>query len=98
MSRTVDTIIAPRILRLGSNDKPVVFAAGFVLLILLVGTGYTLYTQGSAPLLQMLPPSGTGIWEVMALKLGSAKQVFWLCTWPLPSQRHQQGAWPSARS
>ncbi|WP_114944567.1 ABC transporter permease [Microvirga calopogonii] len=44
--------IAPRSLRLGPDDKPVVFAAGFVLLILLVGTGYTLYTQGSAPLLQ----------------------------------------------
>ena len=52
MSRTVDTIIAPRSLRLGPDDKPVIFAAGFVLLILLVGTGYTLYTQGSAPLLQ----------------------------------------------
>ncbi len=52
MSRTADTIIAPKFLRLGPDDKPVVFAAGFVLLILLVGTGYTLYTQGSAPLLQ----------------------------------------------
>jgi ribose transport system permease protein len=52
VSRTADTIIAPRSLRLGPDDKPVVFAAGFVLLILLVGTGYTLYTQGSAPLLQ----------------------------------------------
>lgn len=39
-------------LRLGPDDKPVVIAAGFVLLILLVGTGYTLFTQGSAPLLQ----------------------------------------------
>lgn len=29
-----------------------VYAACFVILILLVGTGYTLYTQGSAPLLQ----------------------------------------------
>ena len=29
-----------------------VFAAGFVVLILLAGTGYTLATQGSAPLLQ----------------------------------------------
>ncbi|WP_183450248.1 ABC transporter permease [Microvirga lupini] len=44
--------ITPRGLRLRPDDKPVVFAAGFVLLILLVGTGYTLYTQGSAPLLQ----------------------------------------------
>ena len=38
--------------RLGPDDKPVLFAAGFVVLILLVGTGYTLLTQGSAPLLQ----------------------------------------------
>jgi ribose transport system permease protein len=38
--------------RLGPDDKPVLFAAGFVLLILLAGTGYTLFTQGSAPLLQ----------------------------------------------
>jgi ribose transport system permease protein len=30
----------------------VLFAAGFVLIILLVGTGYTISTQGSAPLLQ----------------------------------------------
>jgi ribose transport system permease protein len=52
VSRTADTIIAPKFLRLRPDDKPVVFAAGFVLLILLVGTGYTLYTQGSAPLLQ----------------------------------------------
>jgi len=43
---------APRGLRLMPDDKPVVFAFGFVLLILLVGTGYTLFTQGSAPLLQ----------------------------------------------
>jgi ribose transport system permease protein len=39
-------------LRLGPDDKPVLFAAGFVLVILLVGTGYTLLTQGNAPLLQ----------------------------------------------
>lgn len=52
MSRTADTIIVPRGLRLGPDDKPVIFAAGFVLLILIVGTGYTVYTQGSAPLLQ----------------------------------------------
>jgi ribose transport system permease protein len=39
-------------LHLGPDDKPVLFATGFVLLILLVGTGYTLFTQGSAPLLQ----------------------------------------------
>ena len=38
--------------RLGPDDKPVLFAAGFVLLILLAGTGYTLFTQGNAPLLQ----------------------------------------------
>jgi ribose transport system permease protein len=49
---TAVTGSAPRGLRLGPDDKPVVYAAGFVLLILLVGTGYTLFTQGSAPLLQ----------------------------------------------
>ena len=42
MSRTADTIPALQGLRLKPDDKPVVFAAGFVLLILLVGTGYTL--------------------------------------------------------
>lgn len=52
MSRTAVTSPALRGLRLGPDDKPVLFAAGFVLLILLVGTGYTLLTQGSAPLLQ----------------------------------------------
>jgi ribose transport system permease protein len=51
VSRVV-TRAAPWRLRLGRDDKPVVFAAGFVVLILLVGTGYTLFTQGSAPLLQ----------------------------------------------
>jgi ribose transport system permease protein len=44
----------PWLLRIGPDDKPVLFAAGFVVLILLAGTGYTLATQGSAPLLQ--PP------------------------------------------
>jgi ribose transport system permease protein len=50
------TLTAPRRtgFRLGPDDKPVLFAAGFVLLILLAGTGYTLLTKGSAPLLQ--PP------------------------------------------
>jgi ribose transport system permease protein len=38
--------------RIGPDDRPVLFAAGFVVLILLAGTGYTLATQGSAPLLQ----------------------------------------------
>ncbi len=52
MSTTAVPSSAPRGLRLGPDDKPVIFAAGFVLLILLVGTGYTLFTQGSAPLLQ----------------------------------------------
>ncbi len=52
MSGTAITPPAPRAFRLGPDDKPVLFAAGFVLLILLVGTGYTLVTQGSAPLLQ----------------------------------------------
>jgi ribose transport system permease protein len=33
------------------EDKPVVLASAFVLAILLVGTGYTLATQGTAPLL-----------------------------------------------
>lgn len=42
----------PPLLRIGPDDKPVLFAAGFVVLILLAGTGYTLATQGSAPLLQ----------------------------------------------
>jgi len=52
VNRAAVTSLSPRLLRLGPDDKPVLFAAGFVLLILLVGTGYTLVTQGSAPLLQ----------------------------------------------
>jgi ribose transport system permease protein len=39
------------IARLKPEDKPVVLASAFVLVILLVGTGYTLATQGTAPLL-----------------------------------------------
>ncbi|WP_137109138.1 ABC transporter permease [Rhodobacter sp. SY28-1] len=38
--------------RIKSEDKPLVIAAGFTLVILLIGTGYTLSTQGTAPLLQ----------------------------------------------
>ena len=52
MSPTAVTGPASRGFRLGPDDRPVVFASGFVLLILLVGTVYTLATQGSAPLLQ----------------------------------------------
>jgi len=36
--------------RLKPEDKPIVIASGFVLLILLVGTAYTLATQGTATL------------------------------------------------
>ncbi|MCU0828460.1 MAG: ABC transporter permease [Tabrizicola sp.] len=35
-----------------AEDKPLIIAAGFTLVILLIGTGYTLSTQGTAPLLQ----------------------------------------------
>jgi ribose transport system permease protein len=42
----------PRGWRLSPEDKPVVFASGFVLLILAAGTAYTLATQGNATLLQ----------------------------------------------
>ncbi len=52
MSTTAVTGSASRGFQLGPDDRPVVFASGFVVLILLVGTGYTLFTQGSAPLLQ----------------------------------------------
>jgi len=36
---------------LSPDDKPIVIAGGFVLVILAVGTAYTLITQGTAPLL-----------------------------------------------
>lgn len=52
MSRHAVISPAPWGIRLGPDDRPVLFAAGFVLLILFAGTGYTLFTQGSAPLLQ----------------------------------------------
>ena len=38
--------------RFGPQDKPVVIASLFILVILLVGTAYTVATQGTAPLLQ----------------------------------------------
>jgi len=34
------------------DDRPILLAAGFVLLVLLAGTAYTVATQGNAPLLQ----------------------------------------------
>ncbi|MFM7443273.1 MAG: ABC transporter permease, partial [Tabrizicola sp.] len=37
---------------LSHEDKPLVIAAGFTLVILLIGTAYTLSTNGTAPLLQ----------------------------------------------
>lgn len=37
--------------RIGADDRPVWIASGFILVILLIGTGYTLSTQGTAPLL-----------------------------------------------
>ena len=37
---------------LSHEDKPLVIAAAFTLVILLIGTGYTLSTNGTAPLLQ----------------------------------------------
>lgn len=43
--------MASRLPALAAQDKPVAIAAGFVLAILLVGTVYTLVTQGTAPLL-----------------------------------------------
>jgi ribose transport system permease protein len=36
---------------LSSQDKPIVIASGFLLVILAVGTAYTLWTQGTVPLL-----------------------------------------------
>lgn len=38
--------------RIKTEDKPLIIAAGFTLVILAIGTGYTLSTQGTAPLLQ----------------------------------------------
>ena len=39
------------ILPLSSEDRPIAFALSFVVIIVLIGTGYTLGTQGTAPLL-----------------------------------------------
>lgn len=38
--------------RLGPENKPIVIAGFFVLVIVLIGTGYTLGTQGTAPMLR----------------------------------------------
>lgn len=37
---------------LDADNKPIVIACGFVVLILIIGTIYTLYTEGTAPLLR----------------------------------------------
>ncbi len=42
----------PRGFRLSREDRPILIAAGFVLVILAAGTAYTLATQGTATLLQ----------------------------------------------
>lgn len=42
---------SPSRFRLGEDDKPIVVAAGFIIVILAVGTAYTLSTQGTATLL-----------------------------------------------
>lgn len=39
--------------KLRPDDKPILIAASFILVILAVGTGYTLATQGTAPLLSV---------------------------------------------
>ncbi|MEO0766638.1 MAG: ABC transporter permease, partial [Pseudomonadota bacterium] len=41
----------PSRLRLSEDNKPIVMSAGFIVVILAVGTAYTLYTQGTATLL-----------------------------------------------
>ena len=41
-----------RTFRLGRDDRPILIAGAFVVLILCAGTAYTMLTQGSAPLLQ----------------------------------------------
>jgi ribose transport system permease protein len=51
MATTTDTVPRPRRPLLGPDDRPIVIASGFVLVILAVGTAYTLSTQGAAPLL-----------------------------------------------
>lgn len=39
-------------MKLAQSDKPLAIALAFTLVILLIGTGYTLYTSGTMPLLQ----------------------------------------------
>ena len=48
------------IARLKADDRPIAIAAGFVLVILALGTLYTAWAQGTAPLLSPIvqPPSG----------------------------------------
>ena len=53
-----------RVLNLSSEDRPIVFALAFLVIIVLVGTGYTLATQGTAP---MLTPS----YLLQQLQIGS---------------------------
>lgn len=36
---------------LAPETRPILIAAGFILVILALGTGYTLHAQGTAPLL-----------------------------------------------
>ncbi len=53
-----------RVLNLSSEDKPIVIALVFLVVIVLVGTGYTFATQGTAP---MLAPS----YLLQQLQIGS---------------------------
>ncbi|MEM1046056.1 MAG: ABC transporter permease [Pseudomonadota bacterium] len=46
-----DTATRPPLLRISQENQPILVAAGFILVILAVGTAYTLSTQGSATLL-----------------------------------------------
>lgn len=48
---TVDTIPKPKSNLFSSENKPIVIASGFIVVILVIGTIYTLVTQGTATLL-----------------------------------------------
>lgn len=48
---TQDTPASNRRFAISADDKPIIVAAGFILVILAIGTAYTLVTQGTATLL-----------------------------------------------
>ena len=60
---------------LKSEDKPILIASAFILVILSVGTACTLTTQGSAPLLSPGRYAGTLVGVILIVLLNSVLSI-----------------------